>query len=303
MKKRFYFITTLLLTSVSIVASAQKIESLRQQIQMIVSANNADVGVAVMGDNKTDTLSWKGDKHFPMQSVFKFHIALVVLSEVDKGRFALDQKITIEEKDLLPGLYSPLREKYPHGASLPISEILEYTVSKSDNVGCDVLLTLLGGPQVVEQYFATNGFKDVSIKINEETMQSDWDLQFQNWTTPKAATHVLASFFYNKENLLSPKSHNFIWNTMKQTETGRARLKGQLPSGTVVGHKTGFSGTNSSGITAAVNDIGIIFLPNGRHFFISVFVTNSKEDIAVNEKIIADVSKVAWDFFSSKYSK
>ena len=65
---------------------------------------------------------------------------------------------------------------------------------------------------------------------------------------------------------------------MKETETGKARLKGQLPKEVIVAHKTGSSGTNKAGITAAVNDIGIIFLPNGKHFFISVFVSNSKED-------------------------
>lgn len=85
---------------------------------------------------------------------------------------------------------------------------------------------------------------------------------------------------------------------MKQTETGKNRLKGQLPKGTVVAHKTGWSGTNKDGITAAVNDIGIVFLPNGRHFFISVFVTESTEDGDANEKIIADIAKVTWDYFN-----
>jgi beta-lactamase class A/beta-lactamase class A VEB len=62
---------------------------------------------------------------------------------------------------------------------------------------------------------------------------------------------------------------------MKETETGKNRLKGQLPRGTIVAHKTGTSGTNkTTGITAAVNDIGIVFLPNGGHFFISVFANN-----------------------------
>jgi beta-lactamase class A/beta-lactamase class A VEB len=28
-----------------------------------------------------------------------------------------------------------------------------------------------------------------------------------------------------------------------------------------------------------------------------VFVTNSKEDLKTNEKIIADVAKAAWDYF------
>ncbi|MEO6587918.1 MAG: class A beta-lactamase, subclass A2, partial [Pyrinomonadaceae bacterium] len=247
-----------------------------------------------------EILSVNGDGHFPLQSVFKFHIAAAVLSEVDKGKFSLNQKIKIEQKDLLPDLYSPIREKYPTGATLKLSEILEYTISQSDNVGCDILLRLIGGPQAVEGYFTKNNFKDVSIKINEETQQANWDLQFQNWTTPKAANEVLSAFYDNRKKLLSKKSYKFIWKAMKDTTTGQNRLKGQLPKGTVVAHKTGTSGTNkTTGITSAVNDVGIVFLPDGRHFFISVFVTNSKENAETNEKIVADVAKAAWDYFTN----
>ena len=87
---------------------------------------------------------------------------------------------------------------------------------------------------------------------------------------------------------------------MRETATGKKRLKGQLPETTIVAHKTGSSGVNKEGLTAAVNDIGVVFLPNGQHFFISVFVTDSKEDAETNEKIIADISKVTWDYFTSK---
>jgi len=299
MTNRFYFTAFLFLFTIC-QTSAQTTDVLRQKLQQIVSTKNAVVGVSIIGDNGKDTLSLNGARHFPLQSVFKFHIALAVLSQIDKGKFSLDQKIKIEKKDLLPDLYSPIREKYPNGASLTIAEILENTVSASDNVGCEVLLRLLGGPQVVEEYFTKNNFKDVSIKINEEVQQANWDLQFQNWTTPKAADEVLAAFYYNKKKLLSQKSHDFIWKTMRDTETGKSRLKGLLPKGTVVAHKTGSSGANKEGLTAAVNDIGIVFLPNGRHFFISVFVTDSKENADTNEKIIADIAKAAWDYFNEK---
>jgi beta-lactamase class A/beta-lactamase class A VEB len=87
---------------------------------------------------------------------------------------------------------------------------------------------------------------------------------------------------------------------MKETETGEHRLRGSLPKETIVAHKTGSSGTNKEGLTAAVNDIGIVFLPNGQHFFISVFVTESKENADTNEKIIADISKEAWNYFTTK---
>ena len=297
MIKLFHLPALLLLVSNYHIAG-QTTGDLRQKIQQIISVKQAVAGVSITGNNGRDTLSVNGDGHFPMQSVFKFHIALAVLSLVDEGKLSLDQKIKIEKKDLLPGLYSPIRDKYPDGTTLPLSKILAYAVSESDNAGCDVLLRLVGGPQAVEAYFMKNNFKDISIKINEETQQADWNLQFQNWTTPKAANEALERFYYNRNKLLSKKSYDFIWKIMKETETGKNRIKGQLPGNTVVAHKTGTSGTNKEGLTAAVNDMGIVFLPGGRYFFISVFVTSSTENTGSNEKIIADISKAAWDYFT-----
>lgn len=300
---KLFHLTTLLFLFIFSHTSAQTTDSLRKKIQQIISTKNAVVGVSIIGNNEKDTLSINDDRHFPLQSVFKFHIALAVLSEIDKRKFSLNQKIKIEKKDLLPNLYSPIRDKYPNGATLTISKILEYTVSESDNAGCDVLLRLIGGPKVVEEYFMKNNFKNVSIKINEEVQQANWDLQFQNWTTPKAANEVLSKFYYNKTKLLSQKSYDFIWKIMKETETGKGRLKRQLPKNTIVAHKTGTSGVNKEGLTTAVNDIGIVFLPKGQHFFISIFVTNSNENTETNEKIIADISKATWDYFKTKTCK
>lgn len=298
MKRALYVFTILILLAAEH-NFAQTKADLKQQIKRIVAGKKATVGVSIVGPGGEERVSLNGGKRFPMQSVFKFHIGVFMLSEIDKGKFSLDQKIEIKKDNLLPGLYSPIREKYPEGVTPTIGEILEYTVSQSDNVGCDVMLRLLGGPQAVEKYFARNGFKNVSIKINEEVMQNDWDRQFENWTTPKAATKALEAFYFNRKHLLSQKSHAFIWRVMRETSTGKNRLKGQLPAGTVVAHKTGWSGTNkTTEITAAVNDIGVVFLPNGEHFFISVFVTDSRENDDANEKIIADIAKAAWDHFS-----
>ena len=280
---------------------SQEIATLKKEIEQLLGTTKATVGVAINGSNAEENLSINGQKHFPMQSVFKFHIALVVLSEIDKGNLSLEQKITIKKSELLPGLWSPIRKKYPEGTTLTIAEIIKYTVALSDNVGCDVLLRLVGGPQVIENYFAKLGFKDFEVKINEETMQSNWDMQFLNWTTPIEANRVLTAFYENKNGLLSKKSHDFIWNIMKGTKTGKNRLRGQLPKETVVAHKTGWSGKNKeTGITAAVNNIGIVFLPNGEHFKISIFVTNSPENFKTNEKIISDIAKASWDYFIEK---
>jgi beta-lactamase class A len=291
------FLATLL-TLLLLGQSQAQLHRLIPKINEITNGKKVEIGVAIVDHSGQGSVSVNGDSHLPMQSVFKFPIALAVLSEVDKGKLSLKQKIRIEQKEMLPDLYSPIREKYPNGVTLTLAEILEYTVSQSDNVGCDALLRLIGGPQIVEDFLRKAGFQDVEIKINEEVMQRNWDLQFQNWITPLTANAILTAFYENKNKLLSKKSHRFIWKIMKGTTTGANRLKGQLPAGTVVAHKTGYSGANKAGIMAAVNDIGIVFLPNGKYFYISVFVTNSKENFETNEKIIADIAKLAWDYFN-----
>lgn len=300
MKKLFQLTVLLLLLGTSCKSQSNKTDLLRNQIEQIVSDKKALVGVSIIGNNGIDTLSLHGDRHFPMQSVFKFHIAVAVLSEVDKGKLLLDQKIEIGKSELLPAhFWSPLRDENPNGGSFTIKKLIQYSVSYSDNTACDVLIRLIGTPKTVEEYIKKSGVDDIQITFNEEKMQAKWENMFQNWTTPKAASATLKLFYENKSNLLSKGSHDFFWKTNKETTTGNARIRGQLPKETIVAHKTGSSGTNKeTGITAAVNNIGIVFLPNGEYFILSIFVSESKENLDTNEKIIADIAKATYDFYT-----
>lgn len=273
--------------------------SLRQAIHDILLTKKATVGVAVWGLEDGDTLSVNGNGHFPMQSVYKFHLGLAVLAQVDKGKFTLDQDIWIKKADLKPQTWSPLRDKYPEGERfVPLSELLRYTIGFSDNNACDILFGLVGGPKKVERYLRKLGYKDVSIVSPEEAMHKDRQQQYRNWTTPLAAVRLLGQFY--TKSPLSAESSTFLWATMLGTTTGPKRLKGLLPSGVAVAHKTGTSDTDEAGVTGAVNDIGIVTLPNGKHVAIAVFVSRSREDFETNERIIAEIGKAVWDYFSQK---
>ena len=81
-----------LLLVISCQAQSNKTYLLRNKIEQIISHKNAVVGISIIGNNGKDTISVNGDRRFPMQSVFKFHIALAVLSEIDKGKLSLDPK-------------------------------------------------------------------------------------------------------------------------------------------------------------------------------------------------------------------
>jgi beta-lactamase class A len=269
-------------------------DKLQKRMESIINNRKADVGVSVLYLENKRSVSVNSDKPYPMQSVYKFHLALAVLNQVDKGKFSLNEKIFVKKSDLLPNTWSPLRDKYPNGnVDLPLSEIIKFTVSASDNNGCDILFRLLGGPNKVHQYIAGLGIKNCAITATEEEMHKDDKVQFRNWTTPKAANALLEKFCNGK--VLKKNTGDFLMRVMEETTTGTNKIKGLLPSGTVVAHKTGYSGMNKEGVTAASNDVGIVILKNGKKLLISVFVSMSKESEKENERIIAELTWAAWE--------
>jgi len=270
---------------------------LDQKINSIIKDKKATVGVSVLGFENGFKYNKNADKKLPMQSVFKFHIAAAVLDFVDKGKLSLNQKISLDKSNLLENTWSPLRDKYPNGGvEVPLSEIIEMTVAKSDNNGCDILLKLLGSTQTVQKFMDSKGVKGFQIKYNEEAMHKDWNVQYENYSTMNSAVDVLKKFYDGK--LLSKKSTDYLMKVMLSTSTGLNKLIEQLPKNTPVARKTGASGKNDAGLTGAENEIAIITLPNGKHYAIAVFVSNSTETDAVNCKMISDISKSVWDYFN-----
>jgi len=270
---------------------------LNEQLHQLTSGHNAIVGISLLGPEPGDTLSINGDRRFPLQSVFKYHLAIPMLVQIDEGTYTLGHTVTLTQEDLNTALYSPMSKEHDVGDEISMETLLQYSIAQSDNVACDLLLLAIGGPQEVQRYFHSLGITDLAIVHNELDMQSQWKNMYDNWSTPKSASKALDFFLRNQDQRLSPESHAFLWETMKSTQTGANRLKGQLPTGTVVAHKTGTSGTNAEGLTPATNDIGVIYLPDGSYFILSVFVGESYEDAATNEQIIASIAKAVYDHF------
>jgi Beta-lactamase class A len=292
-------VTVMIFVVLGYIAANAQIENLKADIQHLIGQRKATIGVSVIANHCKDTLNINEREHYPMQSVFKFPITLALLAEVDNGKFKLNQQIDISANELLPDTWSPIREKYPNGTSMKLADIIRYTIEQSDNNGCDILLRLLGGTASVEKFLAKHQLRDIAVKATEADMHKEWSIQYRNWATPVALTNLLIRFYATgNEKLLSTESRDFLWRVMSETSTGANRLKGQLPQGTIVAHKTGTSATNDRNVTAAINDIGIMMVPNKDPIFITVLVSNSTEDGRTNEKLIADIAKKVWNYYS-----
>lgn len=279
----------LLAAAVSLAGAAD----LRTRIAEIAAEAKGKVSVACSLPGTSLSCGYNARAHPPMQSVFKLPLGVTVLHAVEQGKFQLDQQIRFRAEDrILPGTYSPLQDKYPNGeADIPLRELLRLAVSLSDNVAADVLLRLVGGPAAVQGYVKSLGVPGFQLHDGEAAMHKDNALQYRNWWAPAGAVKFLR--LLADRSPLTAEHTELLFTWMREAPGGQKRLKGDLPAGTMVAHKTGTSGTRE-GLTAASNDIGLITLPDGRKLAIAVFVTDSQADEAGRDKVTAKIARLVW---------
>ena len=113
-------ILVLVVTSVvSMALKGQPINDLRNRVYQIIASKNATVAVSIKGVESNDTLSVNGNMPMPMMSVFKLHIALAVLNQVDKSKLQLSQSFFVKKEDLHPGTWSRIMPYLDYNLSFP----------------------------------------------------------------------------------------------------------------------------------------------------------------------------------------
>ena len=269
-------------------------DPLKDKIERIARQAHGRVGVACSLPGSALDCNVNADAKLPMQSVYKLPIAMAVLHAAEQGKLTPDQKVRFLPSDLIsPGQHSPLRDKYPKGgADVSIRELLRLTVSESDGVASDILLRTVGGAPAANGYIDSLGITGISIRDSEKTIGKDVQAQYRNYAEPAALVQLLR--LLADHSPLSREHTALLLRWMTDIQTGQHRLKGLLPPGTPVAHKTGTSGEDH-GITHATNDIGLITLPDGRKLAIAVLVADSPESEAVREGVIAEIAKAIWN--------
>lgn len=243
--------------------------------------------------------------HPPMQSMFKYPLALTVLHLAETGKLlpdqqrgepisvSLDRTVRFLPEDTIPHTYSPLQDRYPNAnVDVPLRELIRLAAEQSDNGAEEVLLRIAGGPAVVQSYIRSLGISAFQLLDSEHALDRDESLQYRDWMEPAAAVQLLERLVDRPP--ISPAANAFLVQVLTHAVTGPHRLRAGLPAGTVLAHKTGSSGTHG-GITAATNDIGLITLPDGRKLAIAVFVTDSRADEDTRDGVIARIAEAVYN--------
>lgn len=256
---------------------------------------DARIGVAVI-INGSDTVSVNGSHDFPMLSVYKFPQALAVADFCSRHDISLNDTIRISSEELKPDTWSPMRDKYGRkDISLPLSEILAYSVEQSDNNACDVLFRLIGGTQFADSLIKRYGYDGIHILNTEEDMHTDPYLCYANRSTPLQMA-ALFDRFYRQGMRNESGIFDAVGTMLMRCNTGINRLPLPLmQTNAIIGHKTGTGDMNSQGRIIGVNDAGYVFLPNNQGYAIAVFIADSAYGMEETEEMIANISEIVFN--------
>ena len=269
----------------------------------------------------------------PLLSVVKLPVAVVVLDGVDQGRWALSTPITLLAQDMHPRGW--LGDRFPRGGG-PISlyKLLDAMLTRSDNTAADALMRLVGGPPTVTEWLERHGIRDLRVDRTERGLGNDWYglapgadtmgsaeeirelrarvpgavhdsaaramlLDPRDTGTAEACVHLLERLW--RGELLSVAMTDTLKSVLAHCKTAPNRLPALLPRGTPVARKTG-TGGKSSGITVAINDVGVIRLPNGEDIAIAVLVGEPRGSLRRSERLIAQIARAVFDAWSASDS-
>ena len=275
-----------------------KLQNLTDSITKITAEYPAEIGVAAIFNNN-DTLLVNNRNIYPMMSVFKMHQAVAVCNDFDRRGDSLDSILTFSRADLDPNTWSPMLKDHPEDEiSLPVSELLRYTLTQSDNNASNLMFDRLVNVSATDSLLATliprSSFR---IAYTEHEMSADHARAYTNSTSPLGAAILINRLF--NDSLVSRDKQQFITRTLGECTTGQDRIIAPLlgEKGVTVAHKTG-SGYSEKGILAAHNDVAYIVLPDSSSYSLAIFVKDFKGDEKDAAASIGRISQLIYNFFS-----
>ncbi len=318
------------LCAASVASGAQR--TLSDEWREIAGDTDGVVGAAARHLPSGQAVHLNGEQSFPLASVCKLPIAMNLLALVDEAKFGMDQSIEVLAQDVYPEV-SDVAKRWPKQQRFPLSELLQLMVANSDNTAVETLFRIGGGAPALSARFRQWRVSGIRIDRSEEqitfdTMGVEHYPPVEQWTgdlfekltaatteemryrglqrlltdprdtaTPNGTAQLLARAFQGQ--LLSKPSTARLVEMLKSTTTFPTRLKGLLPEGTVVAHKTGSAGTHK-GLNGATNDVGVIFLPKGAgQLAVAVYIKGSTRDSNTRDRIIARIARAAFDAWTA----
>ena len=226
---------------------------LRQRLERIAGAHAGVVGISLRNLSNGEAISIRGEEPFPSASLIKIAILVTLLEEVNEGRMALDEPVTLTMRDRVGG--SGVLKHMGSGLAPTLEDHAWLMITLSDNTATNLLLDKLD--------IRTVGLKMEALglprsKVHSKTFRRATSIAPDSSvlyglgvTTPDETTELFAML--HEGRAVSPALDSLAL-TMLRANQDANMLTRWLPDGTGVAHKSG-------SVDRARNDCGILYTP------------------------------------------
>lgn len=228
-------------------------------------------------------LAWRDDERFVYCSTFKMYLAAATLLRVQAGEERLDRAVPVTRADMIN--HAPVTEP-AIGGTLTVEQLMKGTVEVSDNPAANILIRELGGLDVLHAFYRRIGDESTTVDRLEPMMNRlDGD---KDTITPLQSARNIDRLLISTDTPLDAASKALLLRWMTDTPTGMDRIKGGVPAGWTVAHKTGTGGYGPT------NDIGILYPPTGAPIIVTAYFHGPRDTTdAQNAAVIADAVRAA----------
>ena len=239
---------------------------LEKRLAVMATENPGEYGIAAMDLATGKMIGVNGNEAFPMASTMKIAVAAAYLSEVDAGRRSLEDKY----------------------GGVTARRLMDVMITRSSNPATDQLMAMLGGPAVIDSWLRAHKLQGIRVDRTIAQLLSDRrDLRdIRDSSTPAAMLNLLR--LIDSGNALTPASRALLLDMMARCKTGSNRIRGLLPPGTRVEHKTGT-------LNGYTGDVGFLTLPGGRRIAVAFFARGGSN----RPGVIATAARAIYDEFRS----
>lgn len=232
-------------------AVAEKVKP-RRDLQAVKQAiRQGEPCSLYFADLESGTVFTRAPRKMPSASMIKVFILAKAYAAMEQGTLRRDEVFTISRDNVVGG--SGYLQGMAYGTRVSLSKVLHAMITASDNTATNIMIDRLG-MKAINDYMQANGYKDSLL----QRKMMDYDAIAAGRDNYTSVTDVGRLFErLGHGTCVNPEMDREMLEIYKEQED-RDILPANLPSGTVVAHKTG-----------EVNDVrhdgGIVYTPDGAY--------------------------------------
>ncbi len=265
-------------------------------VQRIAQVPGAQVAIAVHDLTTRRRLEINGDTVFHAASTMKVPVMFALFREFERGRISPNATMRLENRfasivDGSPYALNPSDDSDSTvyamiGTEVPLRVLASRMITHSSNLATNALITRLDAVRITA---LTRGFGATSMVVRRGVEDNlAFRAGLNNTTT---ANDLVALFTALQRGEVATAAGTREMLAILEAQAFNEQIPAGLPPGTRVAHKTG-------AITATWHDAGLVYRTARAPYAIAV-LTRAIPDGAVADRLIADCSRIVWEWLST----